>query len=284
MWQYKGEDNEPWTKIAVISPSDEKKRLPITHVAKDGGHYMPLISDTMQKPDYDRLENGSAWTTKGIQSMIKNEAKEIFRAGGEEEIEKRRNPITFPDGKGKRWRHHFKLIGKDKLRNEIGLSFSQLKMIEASLEKCEIDRKKRITDKKRRPIKGITKKECKARRLAGLRKRSVDIAINYGHSPLRLHAQKYWQSTACTNLVCVMCWKSSTNSFTWKQQCSGYPLIGDSHFPPSRAWRKFFINKIGAKKLFKLIKTGTRDQEMILDGINHYDKRRAEGKRGKQEE
>ena len=101
IWQYKGEDNEPWTKIAVISPSDEKKRFPIIHLAKDGGHYMPLISDTMQKPDYDLLENGSAWTTKGIQSMIKNEAKEIFRAGGEEEIEKRSNPITFPDGKGK---------------------------------------------------------------------------------------------------------------------------------------------------------------------------------------
>ena len=110
------------------------------------------------------------------------------------------------------WKHHFKLIGKDKLRNEIGLSFSQLKMIEASLEKFEIDRKKRITDKKRRLIKGIfTKKECKARRLAGLRKRSVDIAINYGHSPLRLHAQKIWQPTACTNLVCGKCWKSSTN-------------------------------------------------------------------------
>jgi hypothetical protein len=61
-------------------------------------------------------------------------------------------------------------------------------------------------------------------------------------------------------------------------------LIGDSHFPPSRAWWKFFINKIGAKKLFKLMKIGKRDQEMILDGINHYDKRRAEGKRGKQEE
>ena len=87
MWQYKGDEKEPWSKIAVISPSDEKKRLPIIHLAKDGGHYMPLISDTMQKPDYSLLENSAAWTSKGIQSKSPGEKKDIFRAGGKEDID-----------------------------------------------------------------------------------------------------------------------------------------------------------------------------------------------------
>ena len=46
---------------------------------------MPLISDSMQKPDYNLLETGSAWSAKGIQNSIKTETKQIFRAGGEEE-------------------------------------------------------------------------------------------------------------------------------------------------------------------------------------------------------
>ena len=84
IWQYKGDDSEPWSKIAVISPNDEKKKLPIIHLAKDGGHYMPLISDTMQKPDYSLLENSTTWSSKGIQGKSSGEKKHIFRAGGGE--------------------------------------------------------------------------------------------------------------------------------------------------------------------------------------------------------
>lgn len=89
VWQYRGDDPTPWTKIAVISPNEDKKRFPIVHLAEDGGHYMPLISDSMQKPDYNLLETGSAWSAKGIQNSIKTETKQIFRAGGEEEMDGR---------------------------------------------------------------------------------------------------------------------------------------------------------------------------------------------------
>ena len=45
---------------------------------------MPLISDTMQKPDYSLLENNTTWSSKGIQGKSSGEKKQIFRAGGGE--------------------------------------------------------------------------------------------------------------------------------------------------------------------------------------------------------
>jgi hypothetical protein len=87
IWQYRGEDEDPWTKIAVISPDDTdkgKKKFPIVHLAKDKGHYMPLISDSTMKPNYDFLEGGRIWKSKGIQNRDQ-ESKKVFRAAGDEE-------------------------------------------------------------------------------------------------------------------------------------------------------------------------------------------------------
>ena len=82
IWQYNEGEDEPWTKIAVISPNEDLKQLPAIHLAKDGGHYMPLISDTIQIPGNDLLGNGRVRRAKGIQSKIKKETKKNIRAGG----------------------------------------------------------------------------------------------------------------------------------------------------------------------------------------------------------